>query len=83
MRYRIGLPSWFSGKDSACNAEDLGSNSGLERPPRGGNGNLLQYSWLENPMDRGAWWAIVHEVAESDTTETTADEVQAGARWLL
>ena len=71
MRYRIGLPSWFSGKESACNAEDLGSISGLERPPRGGNGNLLQYSCLENPMDRGAWRAIVHEVAESDTTEVT------------
>ena len=71
MRYRIGLPSWFSGKESVCNAEDLGSISGLERPPRGGNGNLLQYSCLENPMDRGAWRAIVHEVAESDTTEVT------------
>ena len=37
----------------------------------GGHGNLLQYSCLENPMDRGAWWATVHRVAESDTTEVT------------
>ena len=36
-----------------------------------GNGNLLQYSYLENPMDRGAWWAIVHTVSESNMTEVT------------
>ena len=40
-----------------------------ERFPGGGNGSLLQYSCLENPMDRGTWWAIVHRVAESDMTE--------------
>ena len=39
----------------------------LGRPPGGGNGTLLQYSWLENPTDRGAWWAIVHGVAKSQT----------------
>ena len=69
MRYRIGFPSRFSGKESACNAEDLGSISGLERSPGGGNGNLLQYSCQENPMDRGAWRATVHKAAESDATE--------------
>ena len=42
---------------------------GLGRSPGGGNGNLLQYSCLENPMDRGAWLATVHRVAESDTTK--------------
>ena len=67
MRYRIGFPSRFSGKESACNAEDLGSISGLERSPGGGNGNLLQYSCQENPMDRGAWRATVHGISKSQT----------------
>ena len=49
------LPWWLSGKESACNAEDRGSIPGLERSLRGGHGNPLQYSCLENPMDRGAW----------------------------
>ena len=48
---------------------DLGSIPGSERSPGEGNGNLLQYSHLENPMDRGTWWATVHAVAESDMTE--------------
>ena len=55
------------GKESACNAEGLGSIPGLGRSPREGNGNPLQYSCLENPMDRGAWWATVHGVAKSQT----------------
>jgi len=45
-------------------ARDSGSNPGLGRSPGGGNGNLLQYPCLENPMDRGAWWAMVHGVAK-------------------
>ena len=52
---------------SACNVGDLGSIPGLGRSPGEGNGNPLQYSCLENPMDRGAWWAIVHGVAKSWT----------------
>ena len=54
-------------KKSACSAGDPGSISGLGRSPGEGNGNPLQYSCLENPMDRGAWWAAVHEVTKSQT----------------
>ena len=55
---------------SAGDTEDIGSVPGSVRSP-GGNGNLLQYSCLENPMDRGAWWATVHRVVELDMTEHT------------
>ena len=44
---------------------DMGLISGLGRSPGGGHGNPLQYSCLENPMDRGTWWATVHKVAKS------------------
>ena len=54
---------------SACNVGDLGSIPGSGRSPGEGNGNPLQYSCLETPMDGGAWWATVHGVTESDTTE--------------
>ena len=52
---------------SAWNVGDLGSISGSGRSPGEGNGNPLQYSCLENHMDRGAWWATVHGVAKSQT----------------
>ena len=55
------------GKESGCNAGDLGSIPGSERSPGGGNGNPLEYSCLENPMDRGAWWAVIHGVTTSWT----------------
>ena len=55
------------GKESACNAEDPGSIPGLGRLPGEGNSNPLQYSCLENSMDRGGWWATVHEVAKNQT----------------
>ena len=65
-----GLPWWLSDRESTCNAGDAGSIPGLGRCPGEGNGNPLQYSCLENPMDRGAWWATVHGAAEeSDTTK--------------
>ena len=61
-------------KNPSANARDLrdvGWIPGSERAPGGGHGNPLQYSCLEKPMDRGAWWATVHRVMESDTTEAT------------
>ena len=61
----MGLRRWLSGKDSPIRAGDVGSIPGLGRSLGGGNGNPLQYSCLENLMDRGAWWAAVHGVAKS------------------
>ena len=55
-------------KNPPANAGDTGDSEsvpGLGRYPGGGNGNPLQYSWLENPMDRGVWWAILHRVVKS------------------
>ena len=57
------------GKECACRAGDLGSIPGLGKSPGEGNGNALQYSCLENPVDRGAWLVTVHGFAESDTPE--------------
>ena len=65
----MGLPCSSDGKESACDVGVLGSISGLGRSLGGGNGNSLQYSYLENPMNRGALRATVHGVAESDTPE--------------
>ena len=59
----LGFPGGSDGKDSACNAGNPVSISGLGRSPGEGNGNPLQYSCLENPMDRGAQQAIVHGIA--------------------
>ena len=56
---------------SAGDTGDVGSIPGSGRSRGGGCGNPLQYSCLENPMDRGAWWAMVHRVAESNTTDAT------------
>ena len=54
-------------KNPPANAGDVGSIPGLGRSPGGGNGNALQCSCLENPTDRGSWWAKVHEVPKSHT----------------
>ena len=61
------LPWGAEVKASACSAGDLGSIPGSGRSPGEGNGNPLQYSCLENPMDGGAWWATVYGVAKSRT----------------
>ena len=62
-----GFPGGSDSKQSACNVRDLDLIPGLGRSPGEGNGDPLQYSHLENSMDRGAWWAIVHEVTKSQT----------------
>ena len=62
-----GFPGGSDGKASACNAGDPGSIPGSRRSPGEGNGNPLQYSCLENSMDRGAWWSTVCGVAKSQT----------------
>ena len=60
---------WLSDKETTCQAGDVGSILELGRSPRERNGNPCQYSCLENPMNKGAWQAIVHGVAkELDTT---------------
>ena len=64
---QLGFPGSLDGKASAYNAGDLGSIPGSGRSPGEGNGNPLQYSCLENPMDQGVWWATVHGVTKSRT----------------
>ena len=63
----VGFLRWLSGKESG--EADMGSIPGWGRSPGGGSGNPLQYSCLENPKDRGVWWAMVHGFAESNTPE--------------
>ena len=67
LYYCTLLPRWLSGKESACQAGDMGLIIGVGRSPGNVNGNPLQYYCLGNPMDRGAWWATVHGVAKSRT----------------
>ena len=63
----LGFPGDSAGKESTCNAGDLGSIPGSGRSPGEGNGNPLQYSCLENPKDGGAWQVTVHRVTKSQT----------------
>ena len=88
------LETWFpgcsDGKESTCNVGDLGSIPATGRSPGGGHGYTLRYSCLENPMDRGAWWAAVHRVAKSQTglRDTTScflpsAAICAGALYVL
>ena len=62
-----GFPGGSDNKESACNAGDSGLVTGSGRSPEEGNGYPLQYSCLENPMDRGAWQATVHGVTKNRT----------------
>ena len=63
----IRLPQGFKGKKPSYNTGETDSLPGSGWSPAGGHGNPLQYSCLENPMDRGAWWATVHRVTKSQT----------------
>ena len=65
LLYLWGFPGGSVVKNSPVSAGDVDSIPGLGRSPGGGNGNPLQYSCLDNLMDRGAWWATVHGVAKS------------------
>ena len=62
-----GFPGGSDGKESACNVGDPGSIPGSGRSPGDKNGDPPQYFCLENSMGRGAWWATIHGVAESQT----------------
>ena len=66
----MGFPDGASGKEPAS-AEDVRDVGLIPEWGRGGHSNSLQYSCLKNPIDRGAWWAMVHRVTESDMTEVT------------
>ena len=63
----MGFPGGLASKESACNTGDPGLMAESGRSPGEGNGYPLQYSCLENSMDRGAWWATVHAVAKTQT----------------
>ena len=67
LKSNLGFPGGSHGKESASNAGDPGSIPGSGRSSGEGNGNLLQYSCLENSLDRGAWPATVHGVTKSQT----------------
>ena len=72
--YVLGFSGGSHGKASDCNAADPGSIPGLGRSPGEGNGNPLQYSCLENPMDRGTWWATVHGVTKESQDLATKQQ---------
>ena len=70
LAWSWGFPGGSDSKESACNAGDPGSIPGLGRSPGEGNGNPLQNSGLENPVERQVWWATVHGVAQWGCTYT-------------
>ena len=67
IKHSQGFPGGSHSEESPCSEGDPGSTPGSGRSLGEGNGNPLQYSCLENPMDRGVWWAIVRGVTKSQT----------------
>ena len=82
----LGFPGGTSGKESICQCRRCKSHSavpGLGRPPGEGNGTPLQYACLENPMDKGAWWATVRGATESDTIDHAHTHTSWSAQMLF
>ena len=80
----MGFPGGSDGQESACNVGDLGSMTGLGRSPGEGHSNPLQYSCLENPVDRGGWWSTIHGVTELDITyQLNSNSYQSGHQALI
>ena len=76
--YMSDFPDGSDSEESACNSGDSGSIPGLGRFPGEGNGYPLQHSCLENSMDRGAWWAMVHGIVKSQTRPTNTFTLSHG-----
>ena len=74
----LGFPGGSDGKESTCNARDLGSIPGFGRSPGGGHGNPLLYSCQDNPMDREAQWAIVREDSPGKNTGVCCEALLQG-----
>ena len=72
----LRLPQWFRGKESACSVKDVGFIPGLRRSPGGQHSNPLQYSCLENTMDKGVWRATVHRVAKNQTQQMKRQPIE-------
>ena len=78
----LNFPRWVSSIESTCNVGDTALILGSGKFPGVGHGNPLQDSCLENPMDRGVWWATVHGVTESDTAEPRSTVSGAQGGWV-
>ena len=76
----MDVPGGSEDKETVCNAGDLGPIPGSGRSPGEGNGNLLQYSCLENSMDTGVWQATVHGVTKSRTRLSNFTKHNSGSR---
>ena len=83
IQCQLGFSADSDGKESTCNAGDLGSIPESRRFPEESNGYPFQYSCVENPMPKGAWQATIHRVTKSDTTEQLALSLSHSAKSSL